>query len=84
MYAITANDLKMRGISALEDGLQAEPEAMITVRGKEQYVVMRMEQYHHLREMELEAALLEARRDIANGDFICESAGAHVDRLIRQ
>ena len=84
MNAITANDLKMRGISALEDGLQSEPEAMITVRGKEQYVVMRLEQYHHLREMELEAALFEAQRDIANGDAIRESAEAHVERITGQ
>ena len=81
MHAITANELKTRGISALEDSLRAEPEVTITVRGKEQYVVMRLEQYHHLREMELESALLEARRDIANGAVIRESAEAHVNRI---
>jgi PHD/YefM family antitoxin component YafN of YafNO toxin-antitoxin module len=82
MHAIAANDLKIRGVSILEESLQAEAEAMITVRGKEQYVVMRVEQYHYLREMELEAALLEARRDISNGDAIRESAEAHVNRVI--
>jgi len=44
-------------------------------------VVMRVEQYHYLREMELEAALLEVRRDIPNGDGIRESAEAHVNRV---
>jgi len=34
MHAITANELKTRGVIALEDGLQDESEAMITVRGK--------------------------------------------------
>jgi PHD/YefM family antitoxin component YafN of YafNO toxin-antitoxin module len=82
MHAIAANDLKIRGVSILEESLQAEAEAMITVRGKEQYVVMRVEQYHYLREMELEAALLEARRDISNGNVIRESAEAHVNRVI--
>jgi len=81
MNAIAANQLKMRGVSALDEGLQDKPEAMITVRGKSQYVVMRIEQYHYLREMELEAALLEARRDIENGDVIQESAAAHVNRV---
>jgi len=81
MNAIAANQLKMRGVSALDEGLQDEPEAMITVRGKSQYVVMRIEQYHYFREMELEAALLEARRDIENGDVIQESAEAHVNRV---
>ena len=81
MQAIVANDLKTRGVSALEEGLQTEPEAMITVRGKEQYVVMRVEHYHYLREMELEAALLEARQDVANGSVIRESAEEHVNRV---
>jgi len=81
MHAIAANDLKTRGVSILEECLQAEPEAMITVRGKDQFVVMRVEHYNYLREMELEAALLEARRDVAKGDVIRESAEAHVQRL---
>ncbi|OIO70274.1 MAG: prevent-host-death protein [Zetaproteobacteria bacterium CG12_big_fil_rev_8_21_14_0_65_55_1124] len=81
MQAIVANDLKTRGVSALEEGLQSGPEVMITVRGKDQYVVMRVEQYHYLREMELEAALLEARQDVANGNVIRESAEAHVNRV---
>ena len=58
MNAISANQLKTRGVSVLAEELQNEPEAIITVRGKDQYVVMRIEQYHYLREMELEAALL--------------------------
>jgi len=81
MNAIAANELKTRGVSALDEGLQNEPEAMITVRGKNQYVVMRIEQYHYLREMELEAALLEVRQDIKNGHAMHESAEAHVNRI---
>jgi len=81
MNAISANQLKTRGVSVLAEELQSEPEAIITVRGKDQYVVMRIEQYHYLREMELEAALLEARRDIESGNVIHESAEAHVSRV---
>jgi len=81
MNVIAANELKTRGVSALDKGLQDAPEAMITVRGKNQYVVMRIEQYHYLREMELEAALLETRRDIENGNVVRESADAHVSRI---
>ncbi len=84
MHAIVANDLKTRGVSALEEGLQRENEAIITVRGKEKYVVMRVDHYHYLREMELEAALLEARQDLADGNVIRESAEAHVNRLTSQ
>ncbi|MDX8396676.1 MAG: hypothetical protein R8K22_09700 [Mariprofundaceae bacterium] len=81
MHAITANELKIRGVVSLEEGLRDEPEALITVRGKEQYVVMKMEQYHYLREMELEAALLEAKRDVAGGQSVIENAEAHVQRV---
>jgi len=81
MNAIAANELKTRGVSAMDEGLQNEPEAMITVRGKNQYVVMRIEQYYYLREMELEAALLEVRQDIKNGHVMHEPAEAHVNRI---
>ena len=81
MYAIVANDLKTRGVSALEEGLRSDTEAMITVRGKDKYVVMRVDHYHYLREMDLEAALFEVRQDVASGNVIRESAEAHVNRL---
>jgi len=81
MNAIAANDLKTRGISSFEEGLKDASELMITVRGKEKYVVLKLEQYHYLREMELEAALLESRQDLAQGKAIKESAEAHVQRI---
>ena len=81
MHSLTANELKTRGISSLEEGLKDSPELMITVRGKEKYVVIDIEHYHHLREIELEAALLESRQDIANSKASQESAEAHVQRI---
>jgi PHD/YefM family antitoxin component YafN of YafNO toxin-antitoxin module len=84
MNAIAANDLKTRGISSFEEGLKDASELMITVRGKEKYVVLKLEQYHYLREMELEAALLESKQDQSNGKVIQESAEAHVARIFEQ
>ncbi|MBN4060587.1 type II toxin-antitoxin system Phd/YefM family antitoxin [bacterium AH-315-I20] len=81
MHTLTANELKTRGISSLEEGLKDSPELMITVRGKEKYVVLDIEHYHHLREIELEAALLESRQDITNNKATQESAEAHVQRI---
>ena len=78
---ITANDLKVKGVSCLEESLHNEPEAVITVRGKEQYVVMKMEQYNYLREMELEAALYETQQDIAEGRFSNESIEKHIEDI---
>ena len=81
MRTLTANELKTRGISSLEEGLKDSPELMITVRGKEKYVVLDIEHYHHLREIELEAALLESRQEITNNKAVQESAEAHVQRI---
>jgi len=78
---ITANDLKTKGISCLEDGLHNSPEAVITVRGKEKYVVMKIDQYHYLREMELEAALFESQQDIEKNRFTTGNIDKHVDDI---
>jgi PHD/YefM family antitoxin component YafN of YafNO toxin-antitoxin module len=78
---ISANDLKTRGISALEVELAERSEAVITVRGKGRFVVMSMEQYNYLRECELEAALLEVKADLAAGRVISESVDNHIRRV---
>ncbi|MCB1936250.1 MAG: type II toxin-antitoxin system Phd/YefM family antitoxin [Nitrosomonas sp.] len=78
---ITANDLKTKGIACLEENLADKTEDIITVRGKERFVVMKIEHYHYLREMELEAALFEAKQDMASGRFREESIDQHVDEL---
>jgi PHD/YefM family antitoxin component YafN of YafNO toxin-antitoxin module len=81
MSSLTANDLKTKGIAAIEAVLAERPEAIVTVHGKDRFVVMNIEQYHHLRECELEAALAETRADIAAGRYVKESAADHVKRV---
>ncbi|MGH8729361.1 MAG: hypothetical protein ACREV9_14675 [Burkholderiales bacterium] len=81
MAAITANDLKTKGIAAVESALKDQPDAVISVRGKERFVVMNIDYYHSLRECELESALREARADLAAGRVIRESPAAHVKRV---
>lgn len=81
MSSLTANDLKTKGIAAIEAALAERPEAIITVRGKDRFVVMNIEQYHHLRECELEAALAESRADVATGRYVKESAADHVKHM---
>ena len=82
MSHITANDLKTRGIAAIEASLAGgRTEAMVSVRGTERFVVMEVAHYQHLRECELEAALAESRADIAAGRFVTESPAEHMARL---
>jgi len=78
MFTISANDLKRQGISAFH----GEPEALVTVRGRPEYVVLNMKTYEHMREAELEIAVLESERDLATGHFTIESVEAHIKRLL--
>lgn len=78
---VTANDIKTKGVSSIEDALKNHTEAMITVRGKEKYVVMRTEDYQHLREAELEAALWESRQDIESGAYKTQSVAEHIQEI---
>ena len=81
MGHISANDLKTRGVSAIEAALQKHSEAIVSVRGKDRYVVMDLEQYQYLRKCELEAALVEVQCDLTAGQVVKESAESHVARL---
>jgi prevent-host-death family protein len=81
MTVITANDLKTKGLSNIEDLLQDAQEVIISVHGKPRYVVMTLEQFELLRELELEAAWLRAREDVAAGRYRQERADDHIARL---
>jgi prevent-host-death family protein len=81
MNAITANELKIRGVSALEDRLENEEEVIISVRGQDRYVVMSLEKYARLREFELDMAVMEARADYEAGNIITESVDDHMKRV---
>ena len=81
MASISANELKTRGVTAIENALSETTEAIVSVRGKDTYVVMSLDQYSHLRTCELEAALHETRKDLAEGRFITESPADHLKRI---
>lgn len=81
MGTITANDLKTKGVAAIEASLTNQQEAIVSVRGADRYVVMGMEHYQYLRECELEAALAQTRADLDSGRFVKESPEEHLARL---
>ena len=81
MNVITANDLKLRGVSILQKALHHDDEVSICVRGCEQLVVMHKEHYDYLRECEILSALVEAQEDVQAGRFFIESIDAHMQRL---
>lgn len=84
MGVITANDLKTKGVSSIDAALKEQGEAIISVRGQDRYVVLDMETYNRLRVCELEAALYEARREVARGAFVEESVDEHMERILKE
>jgi len=82
MNAITANELKTRGVSAIEDLLETEEEVIISVRGVDKYVVMGLEKYARIRESELDVAVREARADYEAGRTTTESVADHMKRVV--
>jgi len=78
---VSANELKTKGISRLDEITASGEEAIISVRGKNRYVVLTMEQYNYLRECELEAAIVETRNDLKAGNVVEESVQEHLNRI---
>ena len=83
MHAITANDLKIKGVPLLDEAVNEHGEAVITVRGQARYVVLSMEAYDRLRELELDVALADVRRDIEAGHVHHESVAHHLKRITK-
>jgi len=78
---IPANDLKIKGVSIIETMLEKLDEVLISIRGKNRFVVVDMERYNYLRECELEKALRDAQDDIANGRSRVLSSEEHFKEL---
>jgi PHD/YefM family antitoxin component YafN of YafNO toxin-antitoxin module len=81
MSTISANDLKTKGVKAIEEALATQPEVAVSVRGQIKYIVMSEEQYQYLRECELEAALAESKADLDAGRFVKETVAQHIRRI---
>jgi hypothetical protein len=85
MNQLTANDLKTRGVAAIEASLaDGRTEAIVSVRGTDRYVVMDIAHYQHLRECELEAAVAETRADYAAGRYSIEAPATHVSKVMAE
>ena len=80
MNIIPANELTTNGITSLEAGLKDDSEAVITVAGKNRFVVMNFEHYQQLQELQRIAAWQEARQDITNGDFHTD-IDQHIEKI---
>jgi PHD/YefM family antitoxin component YafN of YafNO toxin-antitoxin module len=78
---VTANELKRKGISYISSLLEKFENVFISVRGKKKYVILKIEDYERLKELELENAIREAERDLREGKYVVETAEEHFKRL---
>jgi len=78
---IPANELKVKGVSIIETMLEKLDEVLISIRGKNKYVVIDMKRYNYLRECELEKALRDVQEDRANGRSRILSSEEHFKEL---
>ncbi len=78
---IPANDLKTKGVSIIESMLETLDEVLISIRGKNKYVVVDMNRYNYLRECELEKALRDTEEDLKNGRSHVLTSAQHFEEL---
>ncbi|MFA6937647.1 MAG: type II toxin-antitoxin system prevent-host-death family antitoxin [Treponema sp.] len=79
---LTANQLKVQGVTAIDEAVAENGSAIISIRGTEKYVVMKIEDYDKLRELELDAAIKESKKDIASGKFHSDGIEKHMKRVL--
>ncbi|MBN2874023.1 MAG: type II toxin-antitoxin system Phd/YefM family antitoxin [Spirochaetales bacterium] len=78
---VTANDLKTKGVNFLDEISRESDGVIITVRGKEKYVILPIEEYNQLREYELDAAIRDARADIEANRYQTGTVEEHLERI---
>lgn len=79
---VSANELKTKGISAVESLIKKEGEVLVSVRGKEKYAIISSEKLERLREYELSVALAETEVDLKRGKYREESVEKHLKRVV--
>ena len=78
---ISANTIKTKGISFINKFIKNKDEVIVSVRGKRKYVILPLEEYEHIRDLEIEQAVKQAEDDYSNNRYIAESAEEHFKRI---
>lgn len=78
---VSANDLKIKGIKLIDSVVEENQSAIITVRGIEKYVVLKISDYNKIRELELDLAIQESKADIEAGRFHTDGIEEHMKRV---
>lgn len=78
---VSANDIKTKGVTLLDKLFETMSEVIINVRGKNKYVVIDIERYKQLRELELDRLYEETMQEIKEGRFKTQSVEEHLNEL---
>jgi len=78
---ISANTIKTKGISFINKFIKNKDKVIVSVRGKKKYVILSIEEYEHIRDLEIEQAVKQAEDDYNNNRYIAESAEEHFKRI---
>ena len=78
---VTANEVKIKGVSLFDKLLKKADELFINVRGKEKFVVLDLQRYKELREKELDLAYFQTIEDLKDGRFKEQTIKEHLDEL---
>ena len=84
MNTLSANELNIKGVNAIELALANQSEISISVEDVPKFVVISAEHYNYLRECELTAAITETKADIEAGRFVTCSPEEHLARISSQ
>ncbi len=66
---VSANDIKTKGVTLFDKLFESVSEVIINVRGKNKYVVIDIERYKQLRELELDRLYEETMSEIKEGKY---------------
>ncbi|MGD9901814.1 MAG: type II toxin-antitoxin system prevent-host-death family antitoxin [Desulfurella sp.] len=78
---ISANTIKTKGISFINKFIKNKNEIIVSVRGKRKYVILPIEEYERIRDLEIEQAIKKAEDDYNNNRYIAESTEEHFKRI---
>jgi len=78
---ITANDLKVKGIKAIEKELEERDEAVISFRGKPKYIVLDIEEYETMRSLQIEIAYKELKKKKEQNKAYVSDADTLIQRI---
>ena len=81
LMIISANDIKTKGVTLLDKLFESMSEVIINVRGKNKYVVIDIERYKLLRELELDRLYEETMSEIKEGRYTTQSVEEHLIEL---